>query len=58
MSTYVSRFTVFNLSEHACSISGLPEIFAMRDLEGGRSKCPPAGGPTWSKPPTPAQHRG
>jgi hypothetical protein len=32
MSTYVARFTVFNLSEHACSISGYPKIFAMRTL--------------------------
>jgi hypothetical protein len=30
MSTYHTRFTLFNLSGHACSISGYPKLFALR----------------------------
>jgi hypothetical protein len=30
LSAYFARFTVFNLSERACSISGYPKLFAMR----------------------------
>lgn len=29
MSTYYARFSVFNLSEHACSIRGYPKLFAL-----------------------------
>jgi hypothetical protein len=29
MSTYYAAFTVFNLSEHACSIRGYPKLFAL-----------------------------
>lgn len=29
MSTYYAKFTVFNLSEHACSIGGYPKLFAL-----------------------------
>jgi hypothetical protein len=39
MSSYYARFTVFNLSERACSINGYPKLFALRT--GGR----PAEGP-------------
>jgi hypothetical protein len=39
MSTNYARFTVFNLSERACSIAGYPKLFALRP--GGR----PADGP-------------
>ena len=38
LSNYYTRFTVFNLSEHACSISGFPKLLALgtdrRPIEG------------------------
>lgn len=40
MSTYHTRFSIFNLSERACSISGYPKLFALR--VGGRVAEGPA----------------
>lgn len=52
MSTYHTRFMLFNLSERACSISGYPKLFALR--VGGRVAEGPAPimGPGPTKPPT------
>jgi hypothetical protein len=43
MSTYYARFSVFNLSERACSIFGFPKLFALR-IDGRPIEGPAAHG--------------